>query len=138
MRLFLLASIVLSGCCSISGQRDSFYTRSGTDVLILCSDSTPTGGTGFFAMVPTGQLEGKRFETYDTTTTVATNKAYIGDTGAFAFDLLANGDGTLTTPQLGDPAWTTMSVNDTERTHGHVHCTDLEMRAWWSTLAAPM
>jgi hypothetical protein len=120
---------LLSGCIcgGYTGAGDRVYQQ-GTAQLILCANH------GFFAQLADGStIEGTYTESAGTPTT--SGVATAGSTGTLAFDYTITSD-TLAAPQLGDNAWTAMSLDKTARDHADVHCTDLEMRPWWPTTAA--
>jgi hypothetical protein len=121
MRSFIASLLfsTLAGCScgAFAGGGDTVYSRS-SDSLILCENG------GFVANLSTGVVEGR----YD----AATMTGVRGDTGAVAFVLSDNPDGTVSTPQLGDGAWQKMALNQTELDHADVQCSDLMTRAWWT------
>jgi len=116
----LLASLVFMtgcGCGGFSGGSDRVYA-SNSDALTICENG------GFVATIAGATTEGR----YDEATLVGTR----GDTGAVAFTMTTNADGTVSTKPLSDNDWTLLSLNPTELDHADVQCTDLTTRAWWS------
>ena len=111
----LVPACVPFGCSGYSGGDDKVYAR-GSDQLIMCENS------GFVATVQTGTIEGR----------VLGDEAIRGDDSSLAFDIQANADGTLTTPQLGTTAWTPVALDKTGLDHADVLCQDLESRPWWN------
>jgi len=135
MRFLLLASILaslpfasgcipLGGCGAFQGAGDQVYAR-GQDQLILCENG------GFVVdSAQYGTIEG-RYAWDDTSDVSAV--ATDGTTGALAFDFYNNGDGTASTPQLGDSPWTTVDLDKTALDHADTACQTLETRSWWTT-----
>ena len=118
----ILAALFLPACifgCGSAGQNDQTFRR-GTESLILCDNG------GFAAVLDTGIVEGRY--AFDGTSTIGT----IGTSGATAFTLTIHEDGTAEAPELGMLAWERATLDDTDRTHAHVQCTDLESRTWWT------
>jgi len=119
----LLATLVTGcSCGAFSGGGDTVYSRN-SDSLILCENG------GFVANVPTGAIEGRYTEDTNGTGVIT---AVRGDTGAVAFTLSDNPDGTVATFGLGDGAWNHMTLSKTDLDHADVQCSDLLTRAWWS------
>jgi hypothetical protein len=58
----------------------------------------------------------------------------VGPDGQVAFDFITNTDGTVSTPQLGDGAWTSVNMDQVALDHANVQCNDLTTRAWWGSL----
>ena len=107
----LAAGCVPFGCGGYTGADDVVYQR-GNDQLILCENS------GFVAQLATGEIDGYYTPASDGGT--GTN----GPTGAVAFLLVDHSDGTATTTQLGDGAWSKMDLTATRarsREHPAVH-----------------
>ncbi len=105
------------GCGAYNGAGDQVYARQ-QDSLIVCSNG------GFVANVASGPIEGKLMD----------GVAVRGDTGALAFDLVQNADGTVTTPQLGNDAWQPKTMDKTALDHADIQCTDLTSRPWWASM----
>ena len=126
LSLLLLASCTLAEtgclCGAYNGAGDKVYAR-GSDSLILCSNG------GFVANVTSGAIEGRYTES-----PVGSDAAGFGtrgDDGQLAFDLYDNTDGTVRTPQLGEPPWQDAHLDQTSLDHADVQCTDLVSRSWW-------
>ncbi len=126
----LLGSIVMLaagcplGCSGYTGAGDQVYAR-GTDQLILCTNG------GYSAMVGSATLEG-----YFTENAPGSTYLYVGTDGPTAtqsFELAVATDGTATSPQLGDGAWTEVSLDKTALDHADTICQGLETRTWWAT-----
>ncbi len=125
----LLGSILFTaGClgCGVAykGAGDQVYA-SGQDQLILCENG------GFSAMVGTSIVEG-----FYTENAPGSTIAYVGtegDTGAHAFDMSNNPDGTSSIPQFGSAPWTKVSLDQAALDHADVACQNLETRTWWTS-----
>jgi hypothetical protein len=108
------------GCSAFTGGSDRVLAR-GNDSIILCEN------TGFITTMSTGVIEGTFVTNPDASVT-----ATRGDTASTAFVLTWGTDGTAETTDLGDGAWTELSLNATELDHANIQCTDLASRSWWS------
>lgn len=137
MRNVLLASAValaalvpasgclpIGGCGAFAGGGDKVYQRAA-DMLILCENG------GFVATTDAGVLEGHYHA--NAAGSAATGFGIRGDNGDLAFDFEDHGDGTATTPQLGDTPWTAMTLDQTALDHADLQCQDLVNRSWWTT-----
>ena len=122
--LFGLLATLATGCScgAFSGGGDSVYSRN-SDQLILCENG------GFVAKLQSQTIEGR----YTPSQTGTGGTAVRGDTGAIAFTLTENPDGTATTTELGGDAWIHMNLSTTDLDHADVMCSDLLTRAWWGT-----
>lgn len=120
------AVMTLTGCLcgDWGGQDDQVLRTVNGDAMQLCSNG------GYSVMMANGTLLEGAFG--DDGTTIAGSN---GETGARAFTLTAQPDGTKSSPELG-AGWTTVSLDKVELNHAHVQCTDLESRAWWPNSAA--
>jgi len=121
------AALLLPSCilgCGAAGENDQSFRR-GTESLILCDNG------GFAAMLNGGVIVEGRYS-FDGTA----NIGITGGTTDTAFTLTVHQDGTADAPELGVVAWERISLDETDRTHAHVQCTDLESREWW-TAAVP-
>jgi hypothetical protein len=119
----LLALTTLAGClgCSaFSGGNDRVLSRS-SDSIILCENN------GFIATVGVAVVEG----TY-TTNVDGSLTGTRGDNSSTAFVLTWDADGTASTTDLGDGAWTQLDMNQTELDHADIQCKDLVSRSWWA------
>lgn len=129
MRMLLPAvsalPLLLSACLcgSYEGQGDVMYRR-GTDSLMLCQSG------GFSAVMGTSFIEGRYHQAADL-------EASNGETGARAFTLKSELDGTWSSPELG-AGWEIATLDKTELDHAHVQCADLELRPWWPTTNLPV
>ncbi len=108
------------GCSAFSGGGDRVLARQ-SDAIILCENA------GFIATTAAGVVEG-RYVTGAGGEITATR----GDNATTAFVLTWAGDGTATTTDLGDGAWTERTMNQVELDHADIQCTDLVNRSWWS------
>jgi len=121
---FLSGCVPLGGCGGFQGGGDQVYAR-GQDQLILCEN-----GVFVVDSAQYGTIEG-RYTWSDAADDNAV--ATTGTTGALAFDFYNNGDGTASTPQLGDNPWTTVDLDQTALDHADTACQTLETRSWWNT-----
>jgi len=130
MRNVLLASLVaLSavvansgcipfGCGAFEGGGNRAFERN-SEMILLCENG------GFVATLDTAMLEGRYV---DGTGTVTGTK---GEDGRLAFELVDNYNGTSTAAQLGDGAWTSVTLDTVAADHSNVLCNDLQTRTWW-------
>jgi len=122
----LPAAMTLTGCLcgGYEGQDDRVLRTANGDAMQLC------GNGGFAVMMANGTLlEGHLSD--DGTLIAGSN----GETGARAFSMTTEADGSKTSPELG-AGWTTVTLDQVELDHAHVQCADLETRAWWPTSGA--
>lgn len=122
----LPAAMTLTGCLcgGWEGQDDQVLRTANGDAMQLC------GNGGYSVMMASGTiLEGR--VTNDGTVVAGT----VGETGARAFTMTVDTDGSRTSPQLGR-GWTAVTLDQVELDHAHVQCADLETRAWWPTASA--
>ena len=108
-------------CGGFEGGGNRVYQRNDAEMLILCENG------GFVATLTDRMLEGTYLDNGDGTG-IATN----GEDGQLAFDAQLNADATLSTPQLGETAWTSMDLSPTALDHSNSLCQDLQYRSWWS------
>jgi hypothetical protein len=130
MRLFLLASLLAStlatpgcalpGCGAFEGGGNRAYERS-SEMLLLCENG------GFVATLDASMLEGRYTTASDTGVVTGTR----GEDSALAFELTDLGDGTAMAPELGDAAWTAVTLDKVAADHSNVLCNDLTTRGWW-------
>ena len=125
MRLLLalipMASLV-TGClfgCGFDGEGDRTFRR-GDESMILCTNG------GYAAVLETRTIEG-RMSIQD-----GAPVGLDGESGALAFTFTENGDGTVTTPELGGAVWESVTLDKTDLDHAHTQCLDLEARTWWT------
>ena len=114
MRLLLVlitATLLLPGClrCGFSGEGDQNFRR-GNESMILCDNG------GFAQVLETGIVEG----TYAQENGVIVGR--FGETTLIAF--------TFAHPE--EDGWEPLSLEQTDQTHAHMQCEDLEARAWWT------
>lgn len=122
----LPAAMTLTGCLcgGWEGQDDQVLRTANGDAMQLCSNG------GYSVMMANGTLlEG---HISNDGTTVAGS---AGETGARAFTMTTEADGSKSSPELGT-GWTPVTLDQVELDHAHVQCVDLEARAWWPTSAA--
>jgi len=122
----LPAAMTLTGCLcgGWEGQDDQVLRTANGDAMQLCSNG------GYSVMMANGTLlEG---HISNDGTTVAGS---AGETGARAFTMTTEADGSKSSPELGI-GWTVVTLDQVELDHAHVQCVDLESRAWWPNSAA--
>ncbi len=125
--LLAVSALVNTGCPAImacggfEGAGDMVYERNTSEMLIVCNNG------GYVAVLASDQLEGRM--QYDIE---GKRFATSGEDGGLAFDFVDNEDGTASTPQLGETAWTEVSLDTVALDHAHVMCSDLEARPWWT------
>ncbi len=120
------AMMTLTGCLcgGWEGQNDTVMRTANGDAMQLCSNG------GYSVMMASGTLlEG---HVSNDGTMIAGS---VGETGARAFTLSVQSDGSSSSPELG-AGWTTVALDQVELDHAHVQCADLETRAWWPNSAA--
>lgn len=121
-------TLLLQGCLcgGYEGAGDQVMRRDNGDSMILCESG------GYAAMLADGRiLEG----TFSRSSTIT---GADGETGARAFSMTVDADGiTHTSTELGS-GWATVTLDQVELDHAHVQCTDLEARAWWSSIAGSL
>jgi hypothetical protein len=130
MRSLLLAALAatsLSGCVAfacggLESQADTLYTK-GDDAIVTC------GNSGFVAMLATGEREGRFALTWNEDGT-RTIEGFAGASFETAFTLAETSDGTFASAELGD-GWGEVVLDEIDRDHVHMMCTDLETRTWW-------
>jgi hypothetical protein len=120
-----LMPLFLAGCpCgAYTGAGDRVFAR-GTDSLILCENG------GYSAMIGDQTIEGRYVEHPPSSNPAG--DASIGTTGAHAFSVVMDETGTtMTTPGLGDGAWTEVTLDKTALDHADTGCQAVESRTWW-------
>jgi hypothetical protein len=121
--LIAVASSLITGCVfgcgAYDGEGDRTFRR-GNESMILCTNG------GFAMTLDSGIVEGRY--TNDGVSNIGT----VGDTGARAFTLTINTDGTAEAPELGMLAWEEVTLDKTDLDHAHLQCEDLETRGWWT------
>jgi hypothetical protein len=122
----LPAAMTLTGCLcgGWEGQDDQVLRTANGDAMQVCSNG------GYSVMMANGTL----FEGHlsDDGTVIA---ASVGETGARAFTMTTETNGSKSSPELGI-GWTPITLDQVELDHAHVQCADLETRAWWPNSAA--
>ena len=108
-------------CGAFDGGGNKVYQRNNAEMLILCDNG------GFVATLTDRMVEGIYLDNLD-----GTGMATNGEDGLLAFDARINTDATLSTPQLGETAWTQMNLDATALDHSDVLCQDLQYRGWWT------
>lgn len=120
------AVMTLTGCLcgGWEGGDDQVLRTTNGDAMQLCSNG------GYSVVMANGTLlEG---HSKDDGTMIAGS---TGETGARAFTMVTQEDGSKSSPELG-AGWTPVTLDQVELDHAHVQCADLEMRAWWPNSAA--
>ncbi len=122
----LPAAMTLTGCLcgGWEGQDDQVLRTANGDAMQLCSNG------GYSVMMANGTLLEGTFGD-DGTTLAGSN----GETGARAFTMTTEADGSRSSAELGG-GWTKVTLDQVELDHAHVQCTDLEARAWWANSAS--
>jgi hypothetical protein len=119
----LPAAMTLTGCLcgGWDGQDDQVLRTANGDAMQLCSNG------GYSLMMANGTiLEG--YISHDGGLVAGSN----GESGARAFTMTMEADGSQTSAELGG-GWNTVVLDQVELDHAHVQCADLETRAWWPT-----
>jgi len=122
----LPAAMTLTGCLcgGWDGGQDQVLRTANGDAMQVCSNG------GYSVMMANGTLlEG---HISDDGTLIAGS---TGETGARAFTMTTQPDGSKSSPELG-AGWSSVTLDQVELDHAHVQCADLEMRAWWPNSAA--
>lgn len=122
----LPTAMTLTGCLcgGWEGGDDQVLRTTNGDAMQLC------GNGGYSVMMANGTLlEGHLSN--DGTLVAGT----VGETGARAFTMKTELDGSRTSTELGG-VWSTVTLDQVELDHAHVQCADLETRAWWPASAA--
>ena len=120
------AVMTLTGCLcgGWEGQDDQVLRTANGDAMQLCSNG------GYSVMMANGTiLEGY----FSGESGVLAGSS--GETGARAFTMTDETDGSKTSTELGG-GWNMITLDQVELDHAHVQCTDLETRAWWPNSAA--
>jgi hypothetical protein len=126
----LASSTMLTACLcgSYEGQDDRVLRRDNGDSMILCGNSS----VGYAVTLASGEIfEGKYRENGDAIA------ATIAETGARRFELFDSGDGTLSSPELGD-GWRFVEMDIVELDKAHIQCSDLETRNWFASPGLPV